>query len=198
MKSSVHWSYRLLPVVAVVIACSGAVWFLHGDPNPTEMIDVSALGPRFDSVDQLVAASDLVVEGEIVAVGHGRSITDPSDPTVGVATRLVELDVSLVLVGAGGNDLVIEQESALLDGTPIAVNGMPPLDVGDSGVFFLIRGDGAGFPYVALINEQAWAPSENGLVNPVDPDDPVWVGWNRRPINDLLKAVSAAKSRTAR
>ena len=55
-----------------------------------------------------------------------------------------------VVKGPQSATVVVEQEASLLDGTPITVNGVSPLVVGDRGWFFLIDGDGEQFPYTAL------------------------------------------------
>ncbi|WP_424342799.1 hypothetical protein [Ilumatobacter sp.] len=148
-----------LPILLVSAVAAFAVVGLRGDettaPSTPAAVDIAATGPRFDSLDELVAAADLIVEGRIVAVDAGRVITDPSDPTAGFSTALFQLDVTRSFRGGARAPLIVEQEAALLDGAPITVNGLTANEVGDTGFWFLVRGSADAFPYVALVNEQA-------------------------------------------
>lgn len=146
-----------LPLLLVVVVAGVAVaMFRGGDADDApEAIDLVATGPQFSALDELVAAADVIVEGQIVAVDDGRAITDPADPTTGFTTALFQLDVERSFRGGDVASLIVEQEAALLDGTPIVVNGVEANKIGDSGFWFLVRGDDEAFPYVALVNEQA-------------------------------------------
>jgi hypothetical protein len=81
---------------------------------------------------------------------------------------LFQLDVITSYRGEATGSLIVEQEAALLDGTPIVVNGLRPNRVGDTGFWFLVRGNDDEFPYVALINEQARLLVD-GADRPVEP-----------------------------
>ena len=143
----------LVPVVPVLVVAAYVGWTVlrDGDDPPTPAaVDVRSSGPTFAGIDELAEASDRVVEGEVVAIEVGRAITDPGDPTVGLTTQLATVDVTGVVKGPQSENVVVEQEATLLDGTPITVDGVPPLEVGDRGTFFLIDGDGDQFPYTAL------------------------------------------------
>jgi hypothetical protein len=98
----------------------------------------------------------------------GRAITDPANPNTGFTTALFQLDVITSYRGEATGSLIVEQEAALLDGTPIVVNGLRPNRVGDTGFWFLVRGNDDEFPYVALINEQARLLVD-GADRPVEP-----------------------------
>ena len=147
-----------LPIVLVAAIIAFVVVTIGTDEDaaaPTlDAIDLQAQGPVFASLDELIAASDVIVEGGIVAVDDGRAVTDPSDPAAGFTTALFQLDVIESFRGGDVDSLIVEQEAALLDGTPITVNGLAPNQVGDTGFWFLVRGDDETFPYVALVNEQ--------------------------------------------
>ena len=108
----------------------------------------------FDSLDELVAASDLVVVGTVAGVADGRVLTAPDRPDAGFRTRLVELDVERTLAGEPPTPLVVEEPAELLDGTPVVVDGMAPLDVGDRAVWFLVAGGSDEQPYHAVVNGQ--------------------------------------------
>lgn len=151
-------------------------------------VPIEAVGPRFGSIAELVDASDLIVHGTVTEVDDGRTITDPADPAAGITTQLAHVQVDLVLVGQHDGPLIVEQEAALLDGTPVVVNGVAPLDVGDVGYLFLIAGDTDDFPYTALVDEQGWVPVIDGSLAPIDPT--VWGGLVGRPTRDLDAAVT--------
>jgi hypothetical protein len=122
--------------------------------GPPEAVAVHAAGPTYTTLADLVAASDLVVVATVTELADGRTLTDPADPDAGIRTRLVTVEVSQVLAGTAPAPLVIEEEAALLDGTPIVVNGVEPSRRGDRGVYFLVAGGTADAPYHALVNEQ--------------------------------------------
>ncbi len=154
-----RWFGLLIPVLLVAVMVAIAVRDVANDDSAPATslpaaVDIAASGPRFDSLAELYAAASVVVEGSIVAADEGRVITDPTDPTVGVRTALFQLEVSHVYRGSVGGQLTIEQEAALLDATPIVVNGLEPNQVGDRGFWFLVSSDDAEFPYLALVNEQ--------------------------------------------
>lgn len=140
----------LLPLVPVLAVVVYLVWAIAGDDAEPRRVDIRSSGPEYATLTDLAAASDRVVEGAVVAIGDGRAISDPSDPSSGITTQLATLDLTRVVKGQATATIVVEQERALLDGTPITVNGVMPLVVGDSGWFFLVDGDGEQFPYTAL------------------------------------------------
>ncbi len=178
----------VLPIVVVVVAGLAALWWLRDDgiddaPNP---VSIEATGPTFTTIDELVAASDLIVEATVVDVDDGRTITDPTDPASGILTQLARVEVDSVLAGTQAGPLVVEQEASLLDGTPLVVNGVAPLVAGDTGLMFLIRGDGDEFPYTAFVNEQGWVPIVEQRIAPIDPRDAVWADFADRSSDDLI------------
>jgi hypothetical protein len=154
----------LAPVLLVVGAAGYAVWLATGDdgdePHTPPAVDVRADEPVLTSPAALADASDLVIDGHVVAIEPGRAITDPTDPTAGVRTQLASVEVEAPVKGDPGDVVVVEQEATLLDGTPITVNGEAPLVVGDTGRFYLVRGDGDEFPYTALTTVEGFVPAE--------------------------------------
>lgn len=186
--SSQRWSWATIaPVILVVGVAAAALWWWRGSTadRPPEPVSIEATGAQFTTLDQMVAASDLVVRGQIVDVEDGRSITDPANPAVGIRTQLAAVEVVEVLAGGDPGPLVVEQEAALLDGTPVRINGVDPLAVGEFGYLFLVRGDSDEFPYTAIVNEQGWVPVVDGLLEPVDPVDAVWSGLAGRPVAEI-------------
>jgi hypothetical protein len=138
----------------VLVAFGIAFAPLVASDPPPDPVDVASDSALFDSVDDLVAASDAVVLAEVVEAADGRAITDPSDPTTGIRTRLAELRVVQVLAGSAPDALVLEEAATLLDGTPIAVDGETPVVAGDRGVFFLVAGGADEAPHWALVGAQ--------------------------------------------
>ena len=175
-------------IIVLAVGAMGASWVLGDRADDSETpLAITADEPRYATVDDLAAASDLVVVGTVVRVDDGRAITDPVNPDAGIRTQLATIEVSDVLVGASSGPLVVEQETELLDGTPIVVNGVAPLTVGDTGVLFVVRGDSDEFPYTALVNEQAWVPIVDDRLAPIDPDDPVWSELAGQPPSALAE-----------
>ena len=165
-----RWLEVLLVTVPLLVGLGWWVVSATRDEGQPEPLAVDAAGPHFATLDELVAASDLVVAGEVVSVGEGRTITDPSDPSAGIRTRLVTIAVTEPLVGDPPEPLVLEEEAALLDGTPIVVNGVAPSKVGDEGIYFLVGGTTTDAPYHALINEQGRYLVQAGTLVPAADD----------------------------
>lgn len=117
--------------------------------EPVGPVAIRSDGAVFDTVDELVAAADLVVLAEVVDAGPGRTVGTGDD---GIVTRFVELQVVEAVVGEASGVVVLEEPATLLDGTPIVVDDVAPTEVGRRGVFFLVRDDTATF--TALVGEQ--------------------------------------------
>lgn len=147
-------SLLLVPVVAVALLVAGRELVVL-DPQGEPLV-VEADGPVLSGLEDMAAASDLVVVGTVIGAGPGRVLTDPGDPTVGIRTELLAVEVERSLVGARPARLVVEQESSLLDGTPIAVEGRSPTEVGERGAFFLVAGTGPDEPYHAFVGPEGW------------------------------------------
>ncbi|MGB0114539.1 MAG: hypothetical protein WBP59_15065 [Ilumatobacteraceae bacterium] len=174
----------LAPIIVLFgLVVAATVWWLAdstGESDDSGAVDIVATGRRFDDLAGLVDASDLVVVGTVVDVADGRTLTDPADPDAGLRTQLLQVEVDDVVIGDVSGPLVLEQEATLLDGTPMVVNGVAPLRVGDNGIMFLVRGDTDEFPYAALVNEQGWVPVLDAALAPIEPDDPIWGMWTGR------------------
>lgn len=152
-------------------------------------VAVEAWGPAFTSLDELRAASDLIVLGEVTGVAEGRTITAPGDPAAGIRTRLLTVEVTRALQGAVPSVVVVEEEAALLDGTPIVVNGMAPGAVGDRGVYFLVAGSDPAAPYHAVVNEQGRYLVDGVQLRPAAADDPLAARLAALGLNGLVAAV---------
>jgi hypothetical protein len=122
-----------------------------GEPAP---VAVGSDAPRFRSLDELVAASDVVVRGEVVATERGRPFGEPGGTTI--VSRLVTLRVDTVLAGTapGGDAVLVEDEGWLEDGAPLVVDGVPPTAEGDAGVWFLAAGGDPDVPAYLAVGPQ--------------------------------------------
>jgi hypothetical protein len=137
-------------IAAATVAGTGLA--RGGDKTPIVRLESNA--PVFATPDELVAASDLVVEATVTDVADGRTVTAADAPTTGIRTRLYELTVNRTLFGEAPTPLVVEEPAALLDGTPVVVDGMKPLREGDRAVWYLVAGTGPAQPYYAVVNAQ--------------------------------------------
>ena len=139
-----------LPVIAAVAVALTSVRD-DGEPPPVEL---RSDAPVFESLDELVAASDAVVVATVASVSPGRVLTAPGEADAGIRTRLVELSVERTLTGQPPTPLVVEEPAELLDATPVVVDGVDPLDAGDRAVWFLVAGGTDELPYHAVVNAQ--------------------------------------------
>lgn len=148
-------------LIVVGVAGYGVYQLTSDDDGAPDPVDIVASEPEYTSVEALSDASDRVVDGFVLALEPGRSVTNPDDPTVGVRTQLVTVKVERTIKGAAADTIVIEQEATLLDGTPITVNGVAPLVPADRGRFYLVDGDGEQFPYAALTTVDGFVASDD-------------------------------------
>ena len=160
-------------------------------PPAAQPTEVSSDAPRFDTVEEMVAASDAVVLAEVVSEADGRTITDPADPDEGVRTRLLELEVVEVLSGAVPRPLVLEEEATLLDGTPVEVDGVAPAAPGDRGVFFLVAGGSETDPHHALVGPQGrfLVDGDDLVASTSSPLGDTWVAAGGPALADAVRAA---------
>jgi hypothetical protein len=150
-RQTLGWLALGIPLVA---ACVIAVVSLAADSDDRDPVELTSDAPRYASLDELVAASDLVVEATVAHVAAGRTMTAADDPGAGVRTRLYELTVTRILHGDAPRLLVVEEPAELLDGTPVIVDGMEPLRESAQAVWYLVAGEGPSQPYYAVVNAQ--------------------------------------------
>lgn len=146
----------LLVVVAVAVVTVTRV-------RDRQTVEVAVTDPPAADLAGLLDRADLVVVGHVVEVTDGRVLSDPVDPSSAVRTQLAQLEVDEVTVGAAADRLVLEEVAALADGTPATVEGVRPSQVGDAGLYFLVRDTEEG--RVALVG-----PQGRYLLDPDDPD----------------------------
>jgi hypothetical protein len=158
-----------VPVLAGVVAVVVAV---RGGSGDRSAIDIESSAADHRTLDDLVAASDLVVVATVADVTEGRQISAPADPDAAIRTRLMVLDVTDVLVGSSLGDVLVEEPATLADGTPVVVDGVEPLDVGEEAVWFLVGGDAEAMPYFAVVNRQGRYTVTDDTLEPAS-DDPL-------------------------
>jgi hypothetical protein len=148
-RSALAWA---VPVVLVVVAVIGTVALARDPaeppPAPTtttapapDPVAVDSDAPSYASLDELLAASDVVVRARVTDTERGRWFGDGSQ-SARIQSRLVTLQVEDVLkgdapAGAAGS-LLVEEEGWLEDGSPLVVDGASPSAEGDDGIWFLV------------------------------------------------------------
>ena len=160
---------RWAPLVLPLLIAAVVTWIRWPD-SPPEPVDVTSTSPTFDTLEDLVAASDLVVIGVIEDAAVGRAISDPTDPTAGIRTTLYTLQIDTLLAGEAADRVTIEHETALLGGTPITIDGIEPPQVGERSLFFLIAGTTNEFPHHALIGSQGRYPINGSTIRSISND----------------------------
>jgi hypothetical protein len=166
---------------------------------------------------ELFAMSDLVILGEVQGVERGRvfagsaSTTDSSPDassavetgaaaTGGIESALVTVAVQQVLRGEDpGPTVLVEEEGWLADGRRISLDGAPPTEVGDVGLWFLIdTGDPDVPAWVTVGRFGRWLVRDGVLSGPLL-DEPIAIDLQDRPVEDVvadLAALVAASSTT--
>ena len=118
------------------------VGLASGDDAP-DPVELKSDAPTFTSLDELVAASDVVVVATVADVSEGRTLTAPDDPDAGFRTRLVELDV---VAGAGRRAAGAAGRRGARRAARRHAGGRRRAwsrsTVGDQAVWFLVAGDG--------------------------------------------------------
>ena len=147
-------------MLLVVVAVAAVAFIITRERRP---VGIAVTDPPASDLAGLLDRADLVVVGHVVAVTEGRVLSDDVDPTSAIRTQLAQLEINEVTIGAASDRLVLEEVAALADGTPATVEGVRPSQVGDAGLYFLVRDAEEG--RVALTG-----PQGRYLLDPDDPD----------------------------
>ena len=128
-------------------------------PNPgAAAVYIESSAPRYGSLPQLVKASDLIVEAEVIESVQGRWFGEPSTGGGGgrILSRMATLEVSRVLAGPTPleNRVLIEEEGWTEDGAPVRVDGLGAAEVGDRGIWFLTPGGDSEVGAYLVVNFQ--------------------------------------------
>lgn len=106
------------------------------------------------SLDELGAASDLIVRGTVSAIEHGLKLGE--DTTV---------DYKVYLVDAGSKSPVSVVVSEAFDGVPTTVEGRPELSVGDEAIWTLRKLDAEfNFDGYVLVSSSSVFPTEGDSI----------------------------------
>ena len=138
-----RWGPIAAVAIAAVVTAALVVWSGPDEPAPDEPlppIEVTSDAPRVGSLEELLAASDLVVRASVVGTDRGRVF---GEGDAAIESRVVQLRVLGVLKGdgalAGGGTVLVEEEGWSADGAPLIVDGLAPSQVGDDAIWFLLR-----------------------------------------------------------
>jgi hypothetical protein len=105
------------------------------EPAP---VDIASDSPTYATLDELLAASDLVVRARVTSTERGRVFGEPGQENA-IESRLVGLEVTETLKGAEPPpEILVEEEGWLLDGAPLIVDGLVPSATGDDAIWFLV------------------------------------------------------------
>ncbi|HMJ78969.1 MAG TPA: hypothetical protein VK507_23490 [Iamia sp.] len=138
------------PVVALVVAGILAVVLVGGGGSEEAPVDetttttvpgpveIESDSPTYATLDELLAATDLVVRARVTSTERGRVFGEPGEETA-LESRLVALEVTEVLRGPEPPpEFLVEEEGWLLDGSPLIVDGLVPSAEGDDAIWFLV------------------------------------------------------------
>lgn len=192
-------------LAAVVVALAATVMVLararpssdgpeQAEPTTTQAtpVEVTSDAPTYATLEELIAASDLVVRGTVSDVQEGRWFGDGSSGSR-IRSRMVTLDVESTLVGdpSGAGSLLVEEEGWTEDGHPLVVDGAAPTAEGDEGIWFLVDPGDQTTGALIVVNAQG-----RYLVGPTDRlegaagDDPLVTALSSETIDELAARIS--------
>jgi hypothetical protein len=197
------------PVVAAVVAVAAGLVVAGRDDAGTpaasepsvgaraEPVAVSSDAPRVATLQELVVASDVVVQGRVVETRRGRTFGEPGGRTI--VSRLVTLRVDAVLAGArpAAGAVLVEEEGWLDDGSPLVVDGLRPTEEGDAGVWFLAAGGDPDVPAYVVVGPQGRYLAESRRLAGATGGNPLVSDLAALGPDGLAQAVTAAGRRSA-
>ncbi len=145
----------LLVVSTCLAACSTSSQVQSiEDVRPDTIAFASAWHYSFDSLEAMVATSDLVIAGEVTAINEGR-LMNASDLNIPTRYRLVTITIEETIKGVYTNNAVqIEEAGYTPGGVSFEIDEMPWSNVGDTGIFFLKRYSAQPEGYYAQISPE--------------------------------------------
>lgn len=168
-------------VLAVVLVAGGGSDEPGGGPAPTTAttepgpVRIESDSPAYATLDELLAASDLVVRARVTSTDRGRVFGEPGEETA-LESRLVALEVTETLRGEEPPpEILVEEEGWLLDGSPLIVDGLAPSATGDDAIWFLVdpsEDATEATPFVTVNAQGRYLVVDDRLVGP-DGDDPL-------------------------
>lgn len=153
-----------------------------------DAVAISSDAPRLATLDQLTAAADVVVRGEVVATERGRWFGAGEGRGSRLQSRFVTLRVDDVLAGSppAAGTVLLEEEGWLEDGAPVVVDGAAPSRTGDRGIWFLVDGgDPDVGAYVVVSAQGRYLDGGGGDAVGAAGDDPLVAELSARSLDDL-------------
>lgn len=120
-----------VPILAIVVVLSLSS---VAEDAPEPIFGHADYPFRFDTVAQMVYASDLVIQGTVVETAPGRVVDDGHTRH---QSRDVTVQISDVLHGSAKGEVVLFEESGWEDGRPLVLNGVQPSTAGEEVLLFL-------------------------------------------------------------
>lgn len=196
----------LLVLGAIIVAAAISVGSEDGDdaasdsaePDPTDDVVAIESTASVDPADlaELHALSDLVIVGEVQSIERGRVFASPDasqsgeeagDAASGVESALVTVQVDRVLTGEDpGTTVLVEEEGWLADGRRISLDGAPPTEVGDVGLWFLIDTGDPDVPAWVTVGRFGRWTLRAGLLSGPLLDEPIAIDLQDRPLDDVV------------
>ncbi|MGL5827279.1 MAG: hypothetical protein ACRCYU_21060, partial [Nocardioides sp.] len=170
-------------------------------PDESSEVYSASSGREFDSLGELAASSDLVVRARVIDVNRGASVEYDDGSDAKFTQRTVTLQVVRTFYVRDGSisaDRIELWDGYWTDGVGFAREGVPWIDPGDTGYFFVHTADGAPGQY-SLVGDGRVMITEDGVVYAGDPE--LWgrhTGGEDGMKDALLDAVDAAKSGAAK
>jgi hypothetical protein len=186
--------------IVIAVATSDDEGGRAAPPPTTEPapVEVTSDAPRLGSLDELVAASDVVVRGTVRSTERGRWFGDGSGGPR-IRSRLVTLDVDHLLAGEGvepGSTVLVEEEGWTEDGEPLVVDGAAPSEAGDEGIWFLVDpGDATTGALIVVGAEGRYLTGPDGRAVGAEGDDPLVADLSSGSIDDLAGRISRTPPR---
>jgi hypothetical protein len=160
--------------------------------EPADLVEVTSDASRYATLDELVAAADLVVRGEVASTERGRTFGQPGGTTI--VSRFVTLQVDEVLAGTAprAGSVLVEEEGWLDDGRALVVDGAGPTRTGDAGFWFLVEVDDPDLPVFTTVGAAGRYLVEDGRLAGADNDDPLVADLETETPDALASAIRTA------
>lgn len=157
---------------------------------------------HFDTVAEMTATSQLVVQGTVTAVGPGRLTGLDEDPAAvggGVRLRNVTIEVWDVLHNPKNMlvppTITLEEEGWDENGNGYIANNVAWSEVGDSGYFFLRRSYGSGDPHTfQLASSDGRALMADGVLEPSNPENDLATSISGMTVTQFDQTVVSASA----
>lgn len=193
------------PAVALAVAGILAVVLVAGgsaDEEPPvaettttsvpEPVRIESDAPAYATLDELLAATDLVVRARVTSTERGRVFGSPDEDTA-LVSRLVALEVTEVLRGAEPPDaFLVEEEGWLPDGSPLIVDGLVPSATGDDAIWFLVDPSATEPAPFVTVNAQGRYRIDGDALRGAEGDDPLVAELTALGATGLESAIRAA------